>query len=170
MQCTIWKRSFVVKDTQYMFISKANRGACTYILFRHKIAQTLHNLWGKTKTNEKSFLEKPFLVYFLNKISFYTTKQELVYATLRQKKDFVPHYMGFDHFTQNKIIDKQPLYLLWNFLHLEIQILQYCCWMEHKVYAHSMCKGRFLVKPTMIVAFHGYLIDILGPYLADGRK
>ena len=85
MQCTILKSSLVVKDTQYMFISKANRGACTYVLLWHKIAQTLHNLWGKTKTNEKSFLEKPFLVHFLNKISFYTTKQELVYATLRQK-------------------------------------------------------------------------------------
>ena len=33
-----------------------------------------------------------------------------------------------------------------------------------------MYKGRPLVKPMMIVASDGYLIDILGPYSADGRN
>lgn len=36
--------------------------------------------------------------------------------------------------------------------------------------SYSMYKGRSLVKPIMVVASDEYIIDILGPYLADGKN
>ena len=34
----------------------------------------------------------------------------------------------------------------------------------------SVHKGRPLVKPVVLVASDGYIISVLGPYLADGRN
>ena len=36
--------------------------------------------------------------------------------------------------------------------------------------SYSMYKGRPLVKPIIITASDGYIIDILGPFLADGKN
>lgn len=36
--------------------------------------------------------------------------------------------------------------------------------------SYSVYKDRQLVKPLMIIASDGCFIDILGPYLADGKK
>lgn len=33
-----------------------------------------------------------------------------------------------------------------------------------------MYKDRSLVKPMMFVASGGYIVDIMGPYLADGKN
>ena len=33
-----------------------------------------------------------------------------------------------------------------------------------------MYKGRHLVKPMLIVAYDGYIIDLLGPYLANDKN
>lgn len=36
--------------------------------------------------------------------------------------------------------------------------------------SYSIYKGRPLVKPMMIVTSDGYILDILGPFLADGKN
>ena len=36
--------------------------------------------------------------------------------------------------------------------------------------SYSMHKGRPLVKPMMLVATDGYILSVLGPFLADEKK
>ena len=36
--------------------------------------------------------------------------------------------------------------------------------------SYSVHKGRPFVKPMMLVASDGYILSVLGPYLADGRN
>lgn len=35
---------------------------------------------------------------------------------------------------------------------------------------YSVYRGRPLVKPMIVVAPDGYIIDIIGPYLVDGKN
>ena len=90
--------------------------------------------------------------------------------------------MGFDHITRNEIIDKHTTIFARELLasgnpNTAILLLDgtYIFIENSEKYAfqrksYSMYKGLPLVKPMMIVASDDYLIDILGPYFANGRN
>ena len=97
-------------------------------------------------------------------------------------KDFVPYYKSFDHITRSEFIDKHTSIIAqerlpsgnpntailmvdgtYAFIFLKVGKI-----ISTKPY--SMYKGRFLVKPMRNVASDDYIIDSIGPYLADRRN
>ena len=97
-------------------------------------------------------------------------------------KDFVPMSIGFDHVSRNDVkgshttifarellaggnADRAILILDGTYIYIE-KSSKYT--FQRKSY--SMYKGRPLVKPMVITASDGYIIDILGPFLADGKN
>ncbi|XP_062613816.1 uncharacterized protein LOC134275563 [Saccostrea cucullata] len=95
---------------------------------------------------------------------------------------FVPKYMGLNHITRDEIISKHTtifarellasgdddtaiLLVDGTYIYIE-KSAKY----SFQRRSFSMYKGRPLVKPMMFVASDGYIVDILGPYLADGKN
>ena len=97
-------------------------------------------------------------------------------------KDFVPKYMGFDHITREAVIENHTTVFARELLasgddNTAILLIDgtYIYIEKSGKYAfqrksYSVYKGRPLVKPMLIVASDGYIIDILGPYLANGKN
>lgn len=97
---------------------------------------------------------------------------------------FVPSYLGFGNFfTRDNIATEHTtklakhifgnaekpdsIILVWDGTYIYIQKSA-----DHKFKRHtySMHKGRPLVKPMMVVTTTGAIVDVLGPYLADGHN
>lgn len=95
---------------------------------------------------------------------------------------FVPKCIGFDHISRDDVISKHTstfarellacgsnntaiLLIDGTYIHIQ-KSSKYT--FERKSY--SIYKGRPLVKPMMIVTSDGYILDILGPFLADGKN
>ncbi|CAF1406797.1 unnamed protein product [Didymodactylos carnosus] len=95
---------------------------------------------------------------------------------------FVPKHLGFDHIERQKVIDNhtRPLAKILlgdNDPNKALIILDgiYCYTQKSannllQRRAYSLHKGKPLVKPMMIVSSDGYIISVMGPYLADGRN
>ena len=97
-------------------------------------------------------------------------------------KDFVPKYMGFDHMTREAVIenhttgfareilasgDDNTAILLIDGTYIYIEKSGKYTFQRK---SYSVYKGRSLVKPMLIAASDGYIIDILSPYLANGKN
>lgn len=95
---------------------------------------------------------------------------------------FVPANIGFDHITREDIIsnhtsarakalfanDKDDIVILvldGTYIYIE-KSAAYS--FQRKTF--SVHKGRPLVKPMMIVTTSGYIVDIIGPYFANGKN
>ncbi|CAH2092630.1 unnamed protein product [Euphydryas editha] len=95
--------------------------------------------------------------------------------------EFVPKYLGVDHVSREDFMK----------MHTRPFAKELFCPNEEKVIVvadgtyiyieksgnyrfqrrtYSLHKGRPLVKPMMIVSTTGYILEILGPYFADGRN
>lgn len=97
--------------------------------------------------------------------------------------DFVPKYLGFENISREDIIENHTtvfarellasgskataiLLLVGTFIYIQ----KSSKYTFHHIRSYSVYKGRPLVKPLMIVASDGYIIDIFGPYMADGKN
>lgn len=94
---------------------------------------------------------------------------------------FVPQNMGFDHITRGEVISNHSPIFLRELLasgdsNIAILLLD-CTYIyieksskySFQRKSYSVYKGRSLVKPILVVASYGYIIDILGPN-ADGKN
>lgn len=95
---------------------------------------------------------------------------------------FVPKCIGFDHISRDDVISKHTstfarellacgsnntAILLIDGTYIYIQKSSKYTFQRK---SYSIYKGRPLVKPMMIVTSDGYILDILGPFLADGKN
>ncbi|CAG2251516.1 unnamed protein product [Mytilus edulis] len=97
-------------------------------------------------------------------------------------KSFVPKFLGFQHMSHEKFTrdhttptartlfadDQQETGIL--VLDGTYIYLQKSSHHHFQKQTYSMHKGRSLVKPMMIVATDGYILNVLGPYYADGHN
>lgn len=96
--------------------------------------------------------------------------------------DFVPHHLGLDHVSRQEFInnhstdiakklfaedDDTVAILVADGTYVYIQKSSNYSFQRR---SFSMHKGRHLVKPMMIVSTTGYILDVFGPYLADGKN
>ena len=95
-------------------------------------------------------------------------------------KSFVPSFLGFQHmsheqFTKNHTTSTARTLFADNKQETGILVLDgtyiYIQKSSHHYFqkkTYSMHKGRSLVKPMMLVGTDGYILNVLGPYYADG--
>lgn len=96
--------------------------------------------------------------------------------------NFTPKYIGFTHITREEILNHhtrplaqelfgnivdQPAILILDGTYVYIQKSNNFSFQRR---TYSMHKNRPLVKPMIIVSTTGYIISILGPYLADHKN
>ena len=96
-------------------------------------------------------------------------------------KDFVPEHLGFDHISREEITDHHTTTLAREILaggdhNIAILVMDgtYIYIQKSGKYtfqriSYSMHKGRPLVKPMVITATDGYILAVLGPYLAKNN-
>ena len=96
--------------------------------------------------------------------------------------DFVPQHLGFEHVSRAEIIENHTSAFARVIFGDDRDDVAVCVADGTYIYiekssnysfqrrSYSVHKGRPLVKPMMIVASDGYIISVLGPYLADGRN
>ena len=95
---------------------------------------------------------------------------------------FVPNHLGFGHITRAEVIRNHTTKLSSTLFadgneNCAILVLDgtYIYIEKSSDYSfskrsYSVHKGRPLVKPMMIVTTSGYIVSVLGPYLADGKN
>ncbi|XP_018401795.1 PREDICTED: uncharacterized protein LOC108778963 [Cyphomyrmex costatus] len=104
-------------------------------------------------------------------------------ATARKalSKCFVPRYLGIEHISREEVISKHTIAmaktLFTNNQDEAILVADgtYVYIQKSSNYSFqrktfSVHKGRPLVKPMMIVTTTGYILDVLGPYYANGKN
>ncbi|XP_061170430.1 uncharacterized protein LOC133179753 [Saccostrea echinata] len=97
-------------------------------------------------------------------------------------KDFVPHNLGFDHITRESIIENHTTDIskqlfsdpISNTVILVLDgtyiYIQKSASYKFQRLSYSVHKGRPLVKPFLITTTSGYIVEVFGPYLANGRN
>lgn len=97
-------------------------------------------------------------------------------------EDFVPLHMGFHHISREQIIENHTTHfatqLFSNFLSNSVITIMdgtYIYIQKSSKYkfqrrCFSMHKHRPLVKPMIVTSSDGYILSIIGPYLADGKN
>jgi len=96
-------------------------------------------------------------------------------------EDFVPNHLGLNHITRDDFIRLHTRDMAKNLFAegKDVAILvadgTYMYIEKSSNYSFqrrsfSMHKGRPLVKPMMIVSTTGYILDVFGPYFADGKN
>ena len=98
-------------------------------------------------------------------------------------RSFVPAFLGFNHITRQEIIDKHTTVfaktLFGSSQDVAITIADgtYIKFTLRKVQtihfqrrSYSTHKSQSLLKPMLVVASDGYIITVIGPYLADGKN
>ncbi|XP_029173786.1 uncharacterized protein LOC114942563 [Nylanderia fulva] len=121
---------------------------------------------------------------FLNAMFQYSSRQavSLAIATVRQSlmQQFVPNNIGFDAITRENDIERHVTEFSNELYNPQPQIPRVIASIDG-TYAYipkssnfrslrqsySVHKGRHLVKPVLIVAPDGYILDIQGPYFSD---
>lgn len=95
---------------------------------------------------------------------------------------FVPLYLGYDHLTREEVEEKHTRPLAKELFGTDggdIVIvvadgtyiyIQKSSNYQFQRRSFSMHKGRPLVKPMMIVTTTGYILEVLGPFYADGQN
>ncbi|XP_062596761.1 uncharacterized protein LOC134258244 [Saccostrea cucullata] len=98
-------------------------------------------------------------------------------------KDFVPQNLGFGHISRDDVIQKHtrplaqelfspgmtetPALLVLDGTYIYIQKSNNFTFFRR---SYSLHKHRPLVKPMMVVTTSGYIVSVLGPYLADSKN
>lgn len=96
-------------------------------------------------------------------------------------QSFVPKFLGTSHISREKLISDHTRntakYLFANGQNVCILVVDgtYIYIQKSSNYtfqrrSYSMHKGRNLLKPMMFVSTTGYIVDVLGPYFADGKN
>ncbi len=97
-------------------------------------------------------------------------------------KDFVPHNLGFDHITRQNVIDNHTTDISKQLFSDPISdtvilvldgtyiYIQKSSMYKFQRLSYSMHKGRPLVKPVLVTTTTGYILEVFGPYLANGRN
>lgn len=97
-------------------------------------------------------------------------------------KDFVPHNLGFDHITRQNVIDNHTTDISKQLFSDPISdtvilvldgtyiYIQKSSMYKFQRLSYSMHKGRPLVKPFLVTTTTGYILEVFGPYLANGRN
>ena len=111
-----------------------------------------------------------------------SVRRALTSARKELSLNFTPRYIGFNHITREEIINHhtrplaqelfgnivdQPAILILDGTYVYIQKSNNFSFQRR---TYSMHKNRPLVKPMIIVSSTGYIISILGPYLADHKN
>ncbi|KAK3107904.1 hypothetical protein FSP39_024854 [Pinctada imbricata] len=96
--------------------------------------------------------------------------------------NFIPHYLGFQHISREKIIEEhtrplaqelfgstlyKPVILVIDGTYIYIQKSNN---FQFQRKSYSMHKNRPLVKPMIIVSTSGYIVSVLGPYHANQKN
>jgi len=95
--------------------------------------------------------------------------------------EFVPRYLGLDHMSREEVIQRHTrpfakelfsagedsVILVADGTYVYIQKSSNYSFQRR---TYSLHKGRPLVKPMMLVTTTGYILDVTGPFLADGRN
>lgn len=96
-------------------------------------------------------------------------------------KDFVPGHLGLEHMSREDFINMHTTDLAKNIFSAgdDVAILvadgtymyiEKSCNYSFQRRTFSVHKGRPLVKPMMLVSTTGYILEVFGPYLADGKN
>ena len=96
-------------------------------------------------------------------------------------RSFVPTFLGFNHITRQEIIDKhttvfaKTLFGGGQDVAITIADGTYIYIEKSSNYSfqrrsYSTHKSQSLLKPMLVVASDGYIITVIGPYLADGKN
>lgn len=98
-------------------------------------------------------------------------------------RDFVPHNLGFNHITREEVIQNHTRQLARNLMTVDVTsnpailvldgtyvYIQKSSNFAFARRSYSIHKHRPLVKPMMVVTTTGYIVSVLGPYLADSKN
>ncbi|CAG2205759.1 unnamed protein product [Mytilus edulis] len=119
--------------------------------------------------------------------SFWNRSKRKVSKIVQQAKsalseDFVPSYIGFHHISRDEIIENHTTnfatQLFSNFLSDSVITIMDGTYIyiqksnkfKFQRRCFSMHKHRPLLKPMVVTSTDGYILSILGPYLADGKN
>ncbi|XP_061173716.1 uncharacterized protein LOC133182559 [Saccostrea echinata] len=107
----------------------------------------------------------------------------IVSARTALMRDFVPYNLGFRHITRDEVIQYHTRDLARNLLTDDITsnpailvldgtyvYIQRSSNFAFARRSYSLYKHRPLVKPMMVVTTSGYIVSVLGPYLADAKN
>lgn len=111
-----------------------------------------------------------------------TCSKAIHLARVSLMSNFVPKYLGLPHIDRNKVIEDHTTdfaRVLFADSQRDVAIAvadgTYVYIEKSGDYSfqrrsYSVHKGRPLLKPMMLVATDGYILTVLGPYLADGKN
>uniref|UniRef100_K1RAW0 DDE Tnp4 domain-containing protein n=1 Tax=Magallana gigas TaxID=29159 RepID=K1RAW0_MAGGI len=129
------------------------------------------------RTNESTKLNKTFI------LSLIKVRRAIVSARTSLMRDFVPHNLGFNHITREEVIQNHTRQLARNLMTEDISsnpailvldgtyiYIQKSSNFAFARRSYCMHKHRPLVKPMMVVTTTGYIVSVLGPYLADSKN
>ncbi|XP_056022083.1 uncharacterized protein LOC125673390 [Ostrea edulis] len=110
-------------------------------------------------------------------------RRAIVSARTALIRDFVPYNLGFQHITREEVIENHTRQLARDLLSDDITsnpailvldgtyvYIQKSSNFAFARRSYSMHKHRPLIKPMMVVTTSGYIVSVLGPYLADSKN
>ena len=115
--------------------------------------------------------------------SFLKVRRAIVSTRTAMMRDFVPNNLGFKHITREEVIQNHTRQLAKDLLTNDITsdpailvldgtyiYIQKSSNFSFSRRSYSMHKHRPLVKPMIVVTTSGYIVSVLGPYLADSKN
>ena len=96
-------------------------------------------------------------------------------------RDFVPLHLGFSHLSRDKIVNDHTTDIAKQFFSDPISdtvilvmdgtyvFIQKSSAYRFQRLSYSMHKNKPLVKPFVITSTDGYIVDVMGPYLSNGK-
>ena len=97
-------------------------------------------------------------------------------------RDFVPLHLGFSHLSRDTIVNDHTTDIAKQFFSDPISdtvilvmdgtyvFIQKSSAYRFQRLSYSMHKNRPLVKPFVITSTDGYIVDVMGPYLSNGKN
>lgn len=130
----------------------------------------------------RSALSNKLLAVLFHMTKF-QVRRAIVSARTSLMRDFVPHNLGFNHITREEVIQNHTRQLARNLMTEDVTsnpailvldgtyiYIQKSSNFAFARRSYSMHKHRPLVKPMMVVTTTGYIVSVLGPYLADSKN
>lgn len=117
-----------------------------------------------------------------NLVFYFQVRRAVISAKNALMEDFVPKHLGFSHISREDVINHHtrplakellcsmsdnPVILVLDGTYIYLQKSGNFSFSRRSYSTH---KHRPLVKPMMIVSTSGYIISVLGPYLADSKN
>ncbi|XP_078340851.1 uncharacterized protein LOC111112081 [Crassostrea virginica] len=130
----------------------------------------------------RSALSNKMLAVLFSMTKF-QVRRAIVSTRTAMMRDFVPNNLGFKHITREKVIQNHTRQLAKDLLTNDITsdpailvldgtyvYIQKSSNFSFSRRSYSMHKHRPLVKPMIVVTTSGYIVSVLGPYLADSKN